>query len=399
MSRDNIPDVFPPEGFEPKGPRRGPARTGGPGPQFRVPSKGAITGLIAVLAIGAVLVLALTGRLGLVTIEPEQVALKVNYLTGSEEVITQPGYQIYLPFLQQIYPLDRRFQNFEMRGNRFVGNTLVPMLTVRANDGSNFRFESLEIQYAIIPGAAATVIADSGVGDGFKEEWIKAFTRSILRDEFGRYSAEQIADAMTLQEAFNSAKERLSAALEPFGLRIIEMPQQRPNFDPEYESAIEDRKVADQSVERLIAMEDQLRRERQQRLAAVEREKTIELESLRGELDRERLGAERKAIEQRRSADAYALERVAQGSAQKAQAQAQARGLTAQYTMEAEGVKARAEALAARGEVIVREALIEKLLGIRFTLLPYSRDPEPKRLEHSGLGSSNTNERAAAGGN
>lgn len=63
---------------------------------------------------------------------------------------------------------------------------------------------------------------------------------------------------------------------------------------------------------------------------------------------------------------------------------AEASGLTAKYTKEAEGIESRAKALEQRGEVVVREALVEKLLGVNFTLVPYSRDPAPERLEHSG---------------
>jgi hypothetical protein len=59
--------------------------------------------------------------------------------------------------------------------------------------------------------------------------------------------------------------------------------------------------------------------------------------------------------------------------------------MTATYTKEAEGILARATALEERGEVVVRAALIEKLKNITFTLVPYSRDPEPKRLEHTDL--------------
>ena len=36
------------------------------------------------------------------------------------------------------------------------------------------------------------------------------------------------------------------------------------------------------------------------------------------------------------------------------------------------------------GRVVVREALVDKLLGVKFTLVPYSKDPAPQRLEHSG---------------
>ena len=396
MSKDDIPDVFPPEGFGGKGPR--PSRPGSQRRTVKVSPRLviAITAIFMVMLVG--LTMALTGRLGFTTIETDEVAVKVNYLTGTSTVITEPGYQIFLPGIEEVFLLDKRFQNFEMRGNEFVGNAVVPKLSVRANDGSNFRFESLEIQYALIPGDAAKVLELAGPADGYKDEWIKAHTRSILRDEFGRYSAEEIADPGELQAAFAASKQRLSAALEPYGLRIIEMPQQRPNFDAEYERAIEERKVTDQDVERLVAMEDQLMREREQRLAGVEREKSIEMESLKGELDRERLGAERGAIQLKKSADAYALEQVAAGSAEQAQLLAEARGKTEQYTKEAEGLRARAEALAERGEVVVRESIVDQLSKIQFTFVPYSRDPAPERLEISG-GSAVDGAAATKGGN
>jgi regulator of protease activity HflC (stomatin/prohibitin superfamily) len=396
MSQDEIPDVFPPEGFG-NGPRRG-QRPGASRPNLPLRAVIAAFGLLTVLVLGAAM--AVTGRLGFATIDPEEVGVKVNYLTGGMSVITNPGYQVFLPIVEELYKLDKRLQNFEMRGDDFVGKSVVPKLSVRANDGSNFRFESLEIQYVLIPAQAAQVLEISGPGDGFKDEWIKTFTRSILRDEFGRYSAEEIADPGMLQAAFAASKQRLSDALEPYGLRIFEFPQQRPNFDLEYEHAIEERKVTDQDVERLVAMEDQLMREREERLAGVEREKSIEMEQLKGELDRERLGAERAAIELQRDADAFALERVAEGQAEQAQLLAQAAGKQAMYTKEAEGLEARAEALAERGRVVVREAIVEQLKRIRFHFVPYSRDPAPSRLEVSGDSDATTAATAsAAGGN
>jgi regulator of protease activity HflC (stomatin/prohibitin superfamily) len=395
MSDKQIPDHFPPEGFG-NPPRRGPRLlTGSRGGPPRSPTRALLTFFLLLTLFLLVSAMTVTGRLGFATIDPEEVGVKVNYLTGSREVIDQPGYQVFLPIVEEVFKLDRRVQNLAMSGNDFQGSSIVPLLTVRANDGSNFRFESLEIQYSLIPSAAAAVLERCGPGDGFKRDWLRDFARSILRDEFGRYSAEEIANPALLQAAFTSGKDRLSAALEPFGLRIIEMPQQRPVFDAEYEQAIEERKVTDQNVEALRAMEDQLRRERERALAGVEREKTIEMEQLKGELDRSRLGAERDAIELRRSAEAYALERRAAGTAEQAQLLAEARGLTERYTKEAEGLEARVAALAERGAVVVREALVEKLLQVQFTLVPYSRDPAPERFEHSGAGGAGST--AAAG--
>jgi membrane protease subunit HflC len=372
FDKTQIPDAFPPPGWK-KTNRGGMPKLS---PLAMLTAMG--LSVVALTGIG----MAVTGKLGLANVSPEQVAVKVNYLTGSLTPITTAGYQFFLPFVQELYILDKRPQNFVMQGTRYEGGSVVPYLTVRANDGSNFRFDNIEIQYGLIPSEVDETVRASGPGDNYKQEWVKSFARSILRDEFGRYSAEQIANPSTLQMAFAESRRRLDEALQPFGLQILAIPQQKPNFDAEYEQAIEDRKVVDQDVERLVAMADQLKRERDQRLAAVEKDKSIELAGLLGELDRLRLEAERDATLLRRAADAYQIERVSQGTSQRAEMLARARGLVEKYTKEAEGVEAQATALGQQGEVVVREALIQRLAGIRFTLAPYSKDPSPARIEY-----------------
>ena len=79
---------------------------------------------------------------------------------------------------------------------------------------------------------------------------------------------------------------------------------------------------------------------------------------------------------------AYAVAKGFQAKAENSQLVERSRGMVAKYTKEAEGILARAEALEKRGEVVVREALIAKLIDIDFTLVPYNRDASPKRLEH-----------------
>jgi SPFH domain / Band 7 family len=372
FEKSEIPDAFPPPGWKKSGRGNMPKLS----PLAVLTAMG--LSIVALTGVG----MAVTGKLGLVNVSPEQVAVKVNYLTGSLNPITTAGYQFFLPFVQELFVLDKRPQNFVMQGTRYEGGAVVPYLTVRANDGSNFRFDNIEIQYALIPSDVDQTVLASGVGENYKQEWVKSFARSILRDEFGRYSAEQIANPSTLQLAFAEGRRRLDEALQPFGLQILAIPQQKPNFDAEYEQAIEDRKVVDQDVERLMAMADQLRRERDQRLAAVEKDKSIELAGLLGELDRLRLEAERDATLLRRAADAFQIERVSQGTSQRAELLARSRGLVEKYSKEAEGVQAQATALGQQGEVVVREALIKRLAGIRFTLAPYSKDPAPTRIEY-----------------
>ena len=165
---------------------------------------------VFLLMVGGLLVV--TGRMGVINIAPEQVAVKVNYLTGKSTPIVSAGYKFYAPLIHEVFVLDKRPQNFVMAGDDFENYNLVPALTVRANDGSNFRFERLDIQYQIEPSSAVELLEQAGPGDGYKLEWVKTYARSILRDEFGRYSAEEIADPGLLQAAFASAATRMSEA-------------------------------------------------------------------------------------------------------------------------------------------------------------------------------------------
>jgi membrane protease subunit HflC len=338
--------------------------------------------ILLVFSFAVIAFLQATGRLGVAQIADGEVGVLVNYLNGNTSVITTPGFQIYLPGVQELVLFDRSSQEFRMEGNEYVDDNHVPRLTVRANDGSNFWFEELTILYELIPGSTATLLVDSGSGDGFKKNWIRAYARSILRDEFGRYSAVEAADPTQYTTAAIRSRERLNELLEPHGLRVTRVITPRPKFDQQYERSIEERKESDQEVERQKAREEQLIQERGQRLAAVEKEKEIEMQALQGELTRELLRAEQSMISITRDADAYAVARQRSGEGERAKMVAEARGLAAKYTKEAEGLTQRALALEQRGRVVVQEALIEKLPSIRFSLLPYSRDPAPKRLEH-----------------
>ena len=367
---DGAPEGWPPKGGENQGK-----------PQLPNPIvllAGLVFCLLAIVGAG----MAATGNLGVVNVTDQEVATRVNYVTGNTEVITSPGYQVYIPFIMDVFPMDRSPQKFMMEGTKILHDNHVPLLTVRANDGSNFHFETLEIQYAIVPSSCEMILNDSGPDDGFKYSWVKAHARSILRDEFGKYSAEEVANPATYRAARVASTERLNELLRPHGIEIMQIVTPKPKFDDAYEKAIEDRKVADQDVERLIAYKEQLIQEREQALAQLEKEKEIEREILEGDLTRQLKSIEQEAIQVMKTADAYSLGRLAEGQASKVRKVNDAEGLEEQYRKEAEGLVAKAQALEERGEIIVREALVKKLAEIRFVFLPYSRDAAPKRLEH-----------------
>ena len=355
-------------------------------PQIKLPKK--LLVVVGSLAVILVLVMSalVSGRAGIVEVSDREVAVIVNYITGSNEVVNRPGYKIFVPFAEQAFRFDKSPQEFKMSGDRDIDDNHVRKLTVRANDGSNFWFEELTIQYQLLPSEANIVLNDSGTGTSFKQNWVRTFARSILRDEFGKYSAEAVADPGGYTTATEAARDRLNSALQPHGIEIIEIITPKPKFEDRYEQAIADRKVANETVEQLKVKAEQLLQERERRLGEIERDKATEYELLLGTLEANRISAEKDAVRVMKSADASKIAELASGQASEQQLIERARGLEEQARKEAEGLRARVDAVAARGEVLVREQLARKFQEIVFEIVPYRRDPAPVRIEHMGGG-------------
>ncbi len=351
----------------------------------RRPARAVILALVVVLALMLIVVLA-SGQGGIIEVNADQVAVIANYLTGETQVHTQPGYQFFIPFLEQGFLFDKSVQLFVMEGDRDQDSNHVKKLTVRANDGSNLWFDRMELQYRIDPLKADVVLADSGSGDNFKINWVRAFARSILRDEFGKFSSSEISDPTNYNIAAAESRDRLNAMLNDHGIDVIQIITPKPKFDERYEKAIEDRKVANQEVERIKARAEQLRRERERRLAEIDSTKTVEFESLKGTLNAEFISAQKERVRIERAADAYKTRVVGDGQASQARLMEEARGMREKALKEAEGLKAKTEALAKQGEVLVRERLAERLRDIEFSLVPYTKDSSPTRVELESSG-------------
>src|SRR6187549_3293159 len=100
---------------------------------------------------GAALVLAIVCFRSCASIDAGQVGVRVNNLTGSTEVITQPGLVMRLPFgIHDVYILDVSPQTFHLRGATNKNALEVRELSVRAADGSTFAFNDTTVLFKAI---------------------------------------------------------------------------------------------------------------------------------------------------------------------------------------------------------------------------------------------------------
>lgn len=307
---------------------------------------------------------------GMTLVADDQVAVRLDHATGSARVLAAPGFHGFVPWLQEVYALDKSPNELRFEGYEPHTKNRTPRLAVRASDGSGYMLDGLSLEYAVVPEAAATVLADSGPGDFYKLELVNAFARGILRDEYGRYSTERIVEPEILEAATSAARERLAGLLRPHGLEVLRVSTPQPAFDPKYEAMIERRKVANQEVEHLRAKIRQLLEERDQSIAAAHKDGEILLHDLRAELNAARRKAERGALAMREEADRAHARAVAEGEMRELTLSREAGALEERARTEAEGLTARLQALEPQGALAVRAALVEALGSVRFDLAP-----------------------------
>lgn len=331
-----------------------------------------MTAILGIAALAVVYVMSRASSTGfLFKIEDNQVALFVDNRTGEVRVDDTPGYQALLPWLQDAYWVDKSPIEYTMAGDAWVNHNAVPKLVVRASDGSVFWFDTVKVQYAIRPEDAWKVIRDSGAEYSWHHGAMDAFARSILRDEFGRHTAEEITRAEVLRDATLRAKARLNEALAVRGLVVQEILTSKPAFPGEFESIIQRRRVADREIETLVQQLDQLRASREDRLAKLTRDKQLAETLARDALSNSLAKASRDAERTRADANTAYQTKIRAGEQRKSELLSQADSSIEKYSKEAEGFRARADALATRGELAVRKRLIENLAKTEIVLEPF----------------------------
>ena len=329
---------------------------------------------------------AVTGSSGMARIGDDQVAVVLHTWSGEKELVTNPGYRLYLPWLEEVHCFDKSPNGFVFEGNNQDGFNHVPRLIARARDGSSYWFEEFHLQYALSSDKAALVLDDSGPGDQWKEALVRSFARSVLRDEVGRYTTEEIAQVPALRAATRASLERLNRLLGPHGIEVLEVATPQPRFDKQYEDKIVRRKNMDQDHDRLSAELEQLGEERLQAEAAARRDKEVELRKLEGNLAADLKAATKENLRVRSEADSFYIEKTRAAAATKFEKEQQAAVLTARNVSYARDLFNQSKGLERYGELAVRMALVQKLSGIEFNLLPYSKDPAPQRMEFEAVG-------------
>jgi regulator of protease activity HflC (stomatin/prohibitin superfamily) len=272
---------------------------------------------------------------------------------GVQVQVYAPGATyFFLPFINDWNVFDTKLQNLEMtfskiRGDRRSQDDLV----FKTIDGNDISLDVI-IAYRIDPSKAPYILQYVARDDAtLRDMIVRTVARSKPRDIFGELKTEAFYVAEARETQANKAKDALQKILGPMGIVVEKVLTNDYRFNPEYTKAIEDKKVADQQVEKNKSAQH----------AALEEYKR-KLEEARGEVNKMVADADGQNLKDKIEADVY-----------QEQQQLLAKAIQAEGIAEAKGVQEMNNALAGSGgEAIVKLKIAEALQGKRIILLPVS---------------------------
>lgn len=270
---------------------------------------------------------------------------------GVQQKVYAPGSTyFFVPFLNDWHTFDTSLQKLEMSATEMRGdNPGRDDLVFKTVDGNDISLD-VTILYRIDPEKASTILQDVAETDQkLKEMVVRTVARSKPRDIFGELETEDFYIAEKRSGKCEEAMKIIGEILTPYGIVVEGVRTGDYRFNEEYQSAIEQKKVADQQTERFKS-----------ETHAAQEEYLKKLEEARGEMGKIKAEADGEFERAKIEADAYYEQ-------QKLIAEA----IEAEGKAEAEGVRKMNEALAGSGgDAMIKLKIAEALTGKRILSLP-----------------------------
>lgn len=228
-----------------------------------------VVGLVIALLFGVI-------SQGILIIEPTQVGVVINTLTGNFETPRTAGTSIVIPVMQvyYIYPINQ--QQYTMSGRdsegQLRGNDAVQGRTV---DGQEVSLD-ITVLYSVNPAPDKINELHRRWQTGYLENFVRPTVRGLVRDVISGFRAEDIyGDKRTDME--NEMQSRIGERFNQEGLILTDLLVRDITFSDLFRQAIEQKQIADQEAQqaqlRVVQRENEANQLRAQ--AAGERDAAI----------------------------------------------------------------------------------------------------------------------------
>jgi len=269
---------------------------------------------------------------------------------GVMKQVYAPGATYFFPpVINAWYVLDTKLQNIEMtssnRGARMGKDDLI----FKTIDGNDIALDVI-IAYRIDAQKAPEIVMNVAQSNQeLEERLVRPITRNVTREQFGALKTEDFYVATKRTEKAEAAKAILNAILNPYGVIVESVLPKDYRFNPAYQKAIEEKKIADQMVERF----------KSETKATVE-EYLQKIQQATGEVNKMVADIDGEFAKAKINADAYYEQQTMIAKAIEAEGLAQSKG-----------IEKMVEALnSSGGKTMVKMKLAEALVGKKIIILP-----------------------------
>lgn len=278
-----------------------------------------------------------------------EVGIKIGKLFGADEVVAPGRTVVVIPVVHDWYVFDTKTQTVEMKGSRNAGED--DALDFKTRDGNDVSVD-VTVLYHVDPQKAPHVLRHVASDvDEVRTVLVRPLARSIPRDALNELSSEEFYDSDLRAAKEEQALVNLRRALDPYGLVCERVVLGNYRFHKNYQAAIDQKKVADQTVNKNRSAAD----------AAV-KEWERELETTKGVVG-QLLATERGKAQQ------VTLQTDAYYEAKKLEADA----IVSEKAARAQGITKMKEAMSgAGGRTMVKLRIAEALKGKKIVLFPTS---------------------------
>ncbi|MFH1062807.1 MAG: prohibitin family protein [Candidatus Omnitrophota bacterium] len=258
----------------------------------------------------------------------------------------------FLPIINDWNVFDTKLRNMEMTITKGQGAHYGPDdLLFKTIDGNDISLDVI-IAYRIDPKRAAYIlqyVAKNNVE--LEEKVVRPLSRNITRNLFGELKSEDFYVATKRAEKADKVLKLLNERLGVYGVIVENVLSKDYRFNPAYQKAIEEKKIADQMAERFKSETNATFEEYKQKVQYAQGEVNQVIAAADGEFEKAKI-----------KADAYFEQ---QGLIAKA--------IEIEGNAEAQGIQKMVEALNNSGGItMVKLKMAEAMMGKPIYLLPFS---------------------------
>ncbi len=267
-----------------------------------------------------------------------------------EKIYLQGATYFFPPIINDWYTFDTRLQNIEMTAASPGFRQEKDDLIFKTIDGNDIGLDVI-IAYRIDPPKAPHILQEIATDNReLEDRVVRPVMRSITRDIFGELKTEEFYVADKRTEKAEMVKSALNRILTDYGVIVESVLPKDYRFNIAYQKAIEEKKVADQMVERFKSETKATVEEYNQKVQQAQGEVNKMIASVDGEFLKEKITAD--AYYEKQSMIAQAIETEGRDQAQ--------------------GIEKMVDALNnSGGKTMVKVRLAEALAGKKIYLIPF----------------------------